>query len=371
MKINPFRLERFFDKYEFKVKYVLCSSDCESLAVEDLLALEPDVSAQLNKLWLGYTEYAGSPALRLAISGLYERVEPDQVVVHTGAEEAIYTFMNAVLSPGDHIIVHFPGYQSLSEVAAANGCEVTHWTTREEEGWELDLDFLRRNIRPNTRAIVVNCPHNPTGYLMDASKQRELVEIAREHNLLLFSDEVYRELEYNRADRLPAACDLYENAVSLGVMSKTYGLAGLRIGWAASRNGQVLAKMVAFKDYLSMCNSAPSEFLATLALHHREKLAARNLEIIGQNLPILDRFFVRHRTIFNWQRPIAGTIAFPSLKTGQPVEEFCLELVDQTGVLLIPGTLFDFGNRHFRIGFARRNMPEALAKLEEYLAART
>ena len=370
MQINPFKLERFFDKYEFKVKYVLCGSDCESLAVEDLLALEPNATARLNKLWLGYTEYPGSPTLRAAISQLYQKIELDQIVVHTGAEEAIYTFMNAVLEPGDHLIVHFPCYQSLSEIAAANGCEVTRWTTCEEDGWELDLDFLRKNIRPNTRAIVVNCPHNPTGYLMDAAKQRELVEIAREHNLLLFSDEVYRELEYDTADRLPAACDLYENAVSLGVMSKTYGLAGLRIGWVASRNRSILERIVAYKDYLSMCNSAPSEFLATLALRHRESLVARNLEIIGQNLPILDSFFERHSSIFNWWRPKAGTIAFPSLKTGQPVEDFCLELVDWTGVLLIPGSLFDYGNRHFRIGFARRNMPEALARLEDYLAAR-
>ncbi len=370
MQINPFKLERFFDKYEFKVKYVLCGSDCESLAVENLLALEPDAAARLNKLWLGYTEYPGSPALRAAISQLYQKIEPDQIVVHTGAEEAIYNFMNAVLEPGDHLIVHFPCYQSLSEIAAANGCEVTRWTTCEEDAWELDLDFLRKNIQPNTRAIVVNCPHNPTGYLMNAAKQRELVEIAREHNLLLFSDEVYRELEYDTADRLPAACDLYENAVSLGVMSKTYGLAGLRIGWVASRNRSILERMVAYKDYLSMCNSAPSEFLATLALRHRESLTARNLEIIGQNLPILDSFFERHSPIFNWRRPKAGTIAFPSLKTGQPVEDFCLDLVDRTGVLLIPGSLFDYGNRHFRIGFARRNMPEALARLEEYLAAR-
>lgn len=370
MQIKPFKLERFFDKYEFKVKYVLCSSDCEALAVEDLLALEPDAAEQLNRLWLGYTEYPGSPALRAAISPLYERIEPDQIVVHTGAEEAIFNFMNSLLAPGDHVIVHFPSYQSLSEVAIAAGCEITRWETRAEDGWELDLDFLRKSIKANTKAIVVNCPHNPTGYLMDAAKQRELVEIAREHNLLLFSDEVYRELEYDVADRLPAACDLYENAVSLGVMSKTYGLAGLRIGWVASQNRGLLARMVAYKDYLSMCNSAPSEFLATLALRHRDKLSKRNLGIIEDNLALLDAFFGRHQAEFSWWRPKAGSIAFPALTTGENIEGFCLDLVDRTGVLLIPSTLFDYGNRHFRLGFARRNMPEALAVFEEYLSAR-
>jgi len=366
VKINPFKLERFFDRYEFKVKYLLCSSDSESLAVEDLLALEPDAAARLNKLWLGYTEYPGSPALREAISQLYTRIGPDEIVVHTGAEEAIYNFMNVAVDPGDHIIVHFPCYQSLTEIAAANGCEVTRWTTREEDGWELDLDFLRKVIQPNTRAIVVNCPHNPTGYLMDAAKQRELIEIAREHKLLLFSDEVYRELEYDRADRLPAACDLYENAVSLGVMSKTYGLAGLRIGWVASQNREILGRMIAHKDYMSMCNSAPSEFLAALALRHRETLAERNLAIINENLPILDRLFEKYEAVFNWQRPKAGTIAFPSLKQ-DAADLFCQNLLDQTGVLLIPSTLFDAENRNFRIGFARRNMPEAVAVLDDYL----
>jgi aspartate/methionine/tyrosine aminotransferase len=226
---------------------------------------------------------------------------------------------------------------------------------------------LRRNIRPNTRAVVVNCPHNPTGYLMDAAKQRELIAIAREHKLLLFSDEVYRELEYDPADRLPAACDLYENAVSLGVMSKTYGLAGLRIGWVASPNHELLGQMVAHKDYMSMCNSAPSEFLAALALRHRETLAARNLALIADNLVILEKFFEKYRGFFNWQRPKAGTIAFPSL-TWDGADVFCQDLLDKSGVLLIPGTLFDAGNRNFRLGFARRNLPEAVAVLDGYLA---
>ncbi len=367
MALAPFKLERYFARYEFKAAYLLCASDCESLSVAELLSFEPEASRQLQELWLGYTESQGSPELKAAIAELYERIDPQQILVHAGAEEAIYAFMRASLQPGDHAIVHFPCYQSLEEVARQSGCEVTRWVAREEDNWELDLDFLKNAIRPTTRLIVLNCPHNPTGYLMSASRQQQLVEIARQHNLLLFSDEVYRYSEHDPQDRLPAACDLYENAVSLGVMSKTFGLAGLRIGWLATRNRAVFERVAAYKDYLSICNSAPSEFLATLALRHKDRLIERNLDIIKANLGLLDIFFKRHQDVFNWQAPRAGSIAFPSLKTGQPIEEFCVELLERQGVLLLPGSYFEAGDRNFRLGFGRRNMPQGLEKMAEFL----
>jgi len=367
MAIRPFLLERFFAQYEFKAPYLLCSSDCESMTVQDLLAFEPEALAQLQNLWLGYTETPGHPDLRAEIAGLYRQITPDQILVHAGAQEAIFNFMNAVLAPGDHVIVHFPCYQSLFEVAAATGCQVTYWPTAPRNGWELDLDFLQANLRPNTRAVVVNCPHNPTGYLMSAATQQALIEIVRRHGVLLFSDEVYRGLEHNPAHQLPAAADLYENAVSLGVMSKTYGLAGLRIGWLATQNAALWQQVAAFKDYTSICSSAPSEFLAALALRHREKLVARNLAIVRHNLELLNRFFAAHAHIFDWMPPQAGPVAFPRLKLAQPVVEFCRDLVERQGVLLAPGEMFDFAGNHFRIGFGRKNLPEALQKLAEYL----
>src|SRR5258708_14898102 len=150
------------------------------------------------------------------------------------------------------------------------------------------------------------------------------------------------------ADTLPAACDLYENALSLGVMSKTYGLAGLRIGWIATRSPEIRAKMATLKDYTSICNSAPSEFLSSVALLHRDQLAARNLEIIRSNLDILDVFFARHADLFEWQRPNAGSIAFPRLKIERPVDDFCIDVVESKGVMIFPGTCFEPGSRHFR-----------------------
>ena len=366
MQISPFKLERYFTQHEFSTKYLLCSSDCESLAVSDLLALEPEAEYGLQHLWLGYTESPGAPSLRKEISQLYTSIAPEQILVQSGAEEAIFLFMQAVLQPGDHVIVHWPCYQSLFEIAKSIGCQMTFWEARPENGWALDLDELKRSLRPNTRAVIVNTPHNPSGYLMPKSDYRTLSQCVQERGILLFSDEVYRGLEYDPADRLPSACDINQNAISIGVMSKSYGLAGLRIGWIATHNTTVYARMAALKDYTTICGSAPSEYLSELALRHREQIVERNLRIIHGNLSRLDAFFAAHGDRFEWVRPTAGPIAFPRL-LGEEVEQFCHRLVSEAGVLLLPGTMYDHPGNHFRLGFARKNMPEALTQLEEYL----
>lgn len=366
MRPEPFKLERYFSKYEFSVRYLLCASDCESLAIQDLLDLEPGAAERFGRVWLGYTETPGSPTLRAEIARLYTSIRPEEVLVHTGAEEAIYLFMHAVLQPGDHLIVHWPCYQSHFEVARSLGCQVSAWPGQEEDGWALDLAELRRLICPETRVIVLSTPHNPTGWLMAESAFREVACIAEERGIWLLSDEVYRECEYDPARRLPAACDLGERCVSLGAVSKTYGLPGLRIGWLASHDAGLLARMAMLKDYTSICASAPSEFLAEVALRQRKALIERSLATISSNLSLLDSFFARQDERFRWVRPRAGPVAFPCL-LGEEVEKFCDQLVHQAGVLLLPGTVFDDRGNHFRLGFGRSNLPEALARLEEYL----
>src|SRR5271157_3996052 len=166
MQLPPFKLERYFAKYEFNTQYLLCSSDCESMTIAELLSLEPGVVEKFQSHWLGYTESQGSPSLRQAICGLYESMTPENILVHTGAEEAIFLFMHAAFEAGDHLIVHWPCYQSLTDVACSIGCDVGLWIAHEENHWALDLDELRRMIQPNTKAIIINTPHNPTGYLM-------------------------------------------------------------------------------------------------------------------------------------------------------------------------------------------------------------
>ena len=366
MRLDQFKLEQYFAKYEFSAPYLLCASDCESMELGELLALEPDARDQLLSLWLGYTESLGNPALRQTITTLYAGITENQVLVHSGAEEAIFNFMNVALQPGDHVIVHAPCYQSLGEVARGIGAEVTEWQGDPERAWELDLDVLKNALTDRTKVVVVNFPHNPTGFLPTPDFIHALSALSERHGFLIFSDEVYRGLEHDLSDRLPAFADVNDRAVSLGVMSKTYGLAGLRIGWIATRNQQLFGELAAFKDYTTICNSAPSEFLATLALKHAETIAERNRQIIHDNLNRLDLFFDAHAEWFAWHRPKAGPIAFPMLRQ-QPVDVFCADLVKQAGVLLLPGTLYGSGFNAFRIGFGRKRLPESLEQFEAYI----
>jgi aspartate/methionine/tyrosine aminotransferase len=369
MNLPPFKLERFFAKYEFNTEYLLCSSDCESMTIADLLALEPGAAEKFQNVWLGYTESQGSPTLRAEICKLYETISPDEILVHTGAEEAIFTFMFSTFKEYDHIIVHSPGYQSLADAARGAGCDVSLWKAREENSWALDLDELRHLMRSKTKAIVINTPHNPTGYLMPRADYDAVHKFAQENKLLVFSDEVYRESEYDPAVRLPAGCDYGEHAVSLGVTSKTYGLAGLRIGWVATKNKTIYEKMASLKDYTTICNSAPSEFLAEVALRNRNKLVERNVNIIKENISIVEGLFARQAERFSWVRPQAGSMAFPRYRGGN-VEKFCDELVNKAGVLLLPGTVYDDSNNHFRLGLGRKNLPQAVERLEAFLSKR-
>jgi aspartate/methionine/tyrosine aminotransferase len=362
---QPFALERYFAKYEFRTRFLLCSSDPESIAVQDLLALESGSDKQLRELRLGYTETRGGPSLRRSIARLYEDDDAQAVLAHSGSEEAIFTFMNAVLQQGDHVVVQFPAYQSHYAIPEAIGADVTRWRSDLEAEGSPDVAELERLIRPATRAIVLTTPNNPTGYSFDRAQIDAIVEIARRRELWLFSDEVYRGLERD-AERIPAAYDLYERGVSLGGLSKAYGLAGLRIGWLATRDRPLYDRMAAFKDYLTICNSAPSEFLAELALRHRDELIERVRRIVGRNLDHLDEFFARRRALFAWQRPRAGTTGFPHYLAGSS-EVFCSQAAEHAGVLLLPSTVFDAGDAHVRFGYGRVNLPEALHALDAWL----
>jgi aspartate/methionine/tyrosine aminotransferase len=365
MDVKPFRIERYYARYEFTTRYMLSSSDCESRTIESLLALEPDAHARLLGTWCGYTESPGSPELRAAIAGLYEHIDPDEVIVTSCAEEGIFLIYHALLRPGDHAVVETPCYESALELARSSGAEVSPWHRRYEEAWAHDLDALEGLIRAETRVLYVNQPHNPTGTLMDRGTFERVVELARAHGLVLFSDEVYRELEHDAATRLPAACDVDARAVSLGSISKSYGLPGLRLGWLVTRDASLREAIMRLKDYTTICSSAPSEVLTAVALRNRHTLLERNLGIVERNLPLLEEFFARHADTFEWVCPGAGPIGFPRVNGVEDVGRFCERLADR-GVLLLPGSVYDEPD-HVRVGFGRANLPEALALLESAL----
>ncbi len=372
VRIADFDLERYFARWEFAVEHLLCASDVQGYPMNDLLALaDGETRALWDGLTLGYAESSGHPLLRREIAALYDDLEPDDVLVFAGAEEGIFCLVNVLLGPGDHAIVTWPGYQSLYEIARAAGADVTLHELREDAGWGLDIDLLRRQVTPATRLIVVNAPHNPTGMLPDRATFDQLVAIAEEAGAHLLMDEVYRFLEADDGDRLPAGAEATVRGISLGVMSKSFAMAGLRIGWLATRDRELLARCASFKDYTTICASAPSEILALIGLRARETVLGRSRSIVATNLERLDAFFDAWPDRFSWVRPRAGSVGFPRLTVpGVGIDEWTAGLVESEGVLLLPGSQFGYGGNHFRLGFGRTDLPEALERLEDY-AART
>jgi aspartate/methionine/tyrosine aminotransferase len=368
MRIADFALERFFARWEFAVRHLLCASDVEGWRMADLLALADDEAGALwADLRLGYTEAPGHPLLRAEIATLYETIEPDNVLVFAGAEEAIFCLSNVLLGPGDHAVVTWPGYQSLYEVGRSAGADVTLHELREADGWALDTDRLIATLQANTRLVVVNAPHNPTGMLPTVADWAHLTGELADRGIHLLADEVYRYLELDPTDRLTAGADAFPGGVSLGVMSKSFAMAGLRIGWLATRDRDLLARCAAFKDYTTICSSAPAEILALIGLRARDAVLARSQGIVATNLDHLDRFFSDHADRLTWVRPRGGSIGFPRLLDDESIDAFAALLVEAEGVLLLPGSQFGFEGNHFRIGFGREDLPEALAGLERFL----
>ncbi|MBI4876211.1 MAG: aminotransferase class I/II-fold pyridoxal phosphate-dependent enzyme [Acidobacteria bacterium] len=367
MRIRPFRLERFFAGHEFTARHLLSPSDCETLSLRELLGLASPESMELwDGLRFGYTESQGHPLLRSEVAKLYASIRPDDVLIAV-PEEAIFLLMHALLDPGDHVAVVSPAYQSLHEVARSIGCEVTACPVQAEPpGWRFDLDLLRRSLSGRTRLLVVNFPHNPTGCLPAREEFDALVDIARQWGLHLFSDEMYRFLEYDEESRLPAACDIYEKAISLSGLSKSFGLPGLRTGWLATRDARLLGRCQTIKDYTTICHSAPGEVLSIIALRARSRIAGRNLGIVRRNLTAARAFFANHGGLFRWMEPRGGPVAFPLWTGPVPLEEFCRRILEERSVLIVPGSLFEFPGSHFRLGLGRLSLGEALTEVADF-----
>ncbi|HEY7513803.1 MAG TPA: aminotransferase class I/II-fold pyridoxal phosphate-dependent enzyme [Vicinamibacteria bacterium] len=371
MEIPEFALERYFARFEFRVRHHLASSTLETLGLRELLDLADAESRPLfETLQLGYTEAPGHPLLRAEVASLYDGLGPDDILVFSGAQEAIFALANVTLRRGDHAVVLWPAYQSLHEVARAAGAEVTLVPLRHEAAWRIDVSALEAACRPGTRLLVVNFPHNPTGSHPDRATFESIVALADRLGAVLLSDEVYRLSEHEPGLRLPAAAEISPRAVSLGVMSKSFGLAGLRIGWVATRDRALLAGLAAFKDYLTICNAGPSEALATIALRARDRILARNLAIVRENLGHLDAFFQEWGSLFEWVRPRAGAVAFPRLRDGSDASSFARSLREEADVLILPGSVFGHGGGHFRIGFGQRSLPTGLRALRGFLERR-
>jgi aspartate/methionine/tyrosine aminotransferase len=337
------------------------------MSIGDLLALENGAVEKFHQQWLGYTETKGNPELRQDISNIYTNISADEILVCSGAQEPIFLFTQAVLKAGDEVIIQFPCYQSVQSVPESIGCKVVNWMVRyENDKPTFDVEELAKIVTEKTKVIYLNSPHNPTGFHFSKEEQLAIVALARKHNCIIFCDEVYRELEHSTDYAIPAFADVYENAISLGVMSKAYGLAGLRIGWIATKQKKILEQVAVLKEYTTICSAAPSEFLAGVALRNRDKILKRNLEIVHANIPLLNTFFDTYSHLFSWYQPNAGPVSFVRMNFEMDDMAFANKLVKEKSVLLLPGDVFDYKG-YFRVGFGRKKMPEALEIFEDYV----
>ena len=367
MKVRDFLLERYFAKYEFSVRHLLSPSDCEALTAEDLISgADPEVAALWKGLRLSYTESRGHPLLLREIARL-TGVSPGEAIA-VNPEEGIFLALNALLDRDDHVIVLSPCYQSLYEIPRSLGCEVTRWYLRKGNGkWHLDLPVLEEILKENTRLLIINFPHNPTGFLPAREELDAVIEAASRKGVFVFSDEMYRGLEHDPERRLPSVPTLYRKSAALGGLSKAYGLPGLRLGWVTSRDEWLLERIAALKDYTTICASAPSEILGIAALRRDGELAERCRSIVTGNLDRARAFFTERAGRFEWFEPEGGSTAFPRLLGNQGIKAFCEQAVARRSLMILPDTVFDVEWNHFRVGMGRVDFPEALEVLGDLL----
>ena len=372
MQLPDFRLETHFSKWEFKAQFHLTASDAESLSLDELLAMGTEQQrSDFQAMWLGYTETWGAPDLREAIAAMHHDRSPDDVLCFAGASEGIFAANNVILDAESHAIVVTPNYQSHETLPAAI-CEVTGVPLDPDDDWSLDIDRVAAAIRPNTKLITINFPHNPTGAILSLDRYEALVELCRPRGIYILHDEIFNGLGPTGTQHLPWIADIYERGLSLNVTSKAFGLPGLRIGWITCQDHDVLDRMERFKHYLSICNSGPSERLAIIALENRDRILARNCSIIDENLPKWDAFFAQFPDLFDWSRPDGSCMAFPRYTGLGDVETFTENLVEQAGVLLLPSTIYRSSvgpsiDDRFRLGFGRSGLDEGLTAMTEHL----
>ncbi len=367
MEIAPFKLERYFAEHEFNAKYLVSSSDCDGFSLNYLLDSAHHGELELwNELKLGYTHSDGHPLLREAISRHYNSIKMDDVFVISPGE-ANFILMQLTLKKGDEVVCMKPSYQSLYQIAINIGCKINWWEC-DKDGY-YDPDKLEHLVTSGTKLIIINFPHNPTGYYPSKNELDRVLEIAGRNNTMIFSDEMYHKLVHNPANLNDSLSDLYDNTISLWGMAKSFGLAGLRVGWVTSHNRSLLKKMKSFKDYFTICTAAPSEILAMIALNNSERFIEVNLEKIRENKKAFLKFVDKHRNIFtDYKEAGAGSTAFVKVNFGIPALTYAEQLVRETGIMIVPSEMFEYGNSHIRIGFGRKDLPEALDHWDQYIS---
>jgi aspartate/methionine/tyrosine aminotransferase len=357
VKIEPFALERWLTAHELSVEYDIGESGIYPLSGNEMLDLLPkgrraSTLQELLEMRLGYSEARGTLKLRSLLAQSYQNCGPENIVVTTGAIEANFLLFNVLLNAGDHVVAPYPAYQQLYSVPRALGCDVSLWQVRSDNGFRFELGDLERLIRPDTRLIVINSPHNPTGAMLDVSELEHVYDLARSVGAMVLSDEAYRWLKVpGGVESPPPVFNLGPAGISVGTFSKPFGLPGLRTGWLAAP-AEIAAACWAMRDYVSLSPGKLNDALAALAFEHRDKIFQRNWEIISQNLSTANRWIAEHAGVLSWMAPRGGLLALLRYNLEIPSLELANKLAEEYSVMLAPGSAFGF-EHHLRIGIGQ------------------
>ena len=371
MNIKPFAVEEWMNAYEMGARYNIAETCVDSVSLNELFAItgenREEFLAALSDLRLTYGDIYGSPALHEGICKLYRTLRPDEIVLTHGAAGANHHVFCSLISAGDRVVSIMPTYQQLYSIPASIGADVAIMNLRQENGYLPDLDELRTLVTPDTKMICINNPNNPTGALMSRELLEQIIEIARSADAYILCDEVYRHL-MQTDEWCESIVDLYEKGISVSSMSKVFSLAGIRLGWIASRDPEVLERCLIHRDYDLISCGLLDETVAALALKHGDKLLARNRGIVRENLSILDNW-VRREPHVTYVKPQAGTTALVYYDLDIPSYDFCKEMYHATGAFVTPGDCFQ-QERCVRVGYAcdRQTLVDGLEAMSAFLA---
>lgn len=370
MKIEPFGVEIWMNEFETTCEFNLAETCVHSLTVAELLDIceQPTDSLDaLRNLKLAYGAIPGSNRLRDAIAALYQRSTRANTLVTHGTIGANSLVHQTLVAPGDHVIALLPTYQQHYSIPASIGARVTQLRLLPENGFLPDLDELRRHLTPATRLLAMTNPNNPTGSLMDATFLSELAALARDADAWILCDEVYRGTDQEDPGTTASIADVYEKGISTAGMSKAFSLAGLRLGWIVAPEDVIAAAMI-HRDYNTISVGVIDDHLAAIALEHAQALLERSRQITRANLELLSRW-VQDEPLLSWVRPKSGTTALLKLGLDLPSRDFCVRLLEQTGVMFTPGSVMDMEG-YLRVGFANpaHTMRAGLERVSQFLA---
>jgi aspartate/methionine/tyrosine aminotransferase len=372
MHIEPFGVEIWMNEFETKCELNLAETCVESLTIAELLALIGRNDTDLRDILpmkMTYGAIEGSVRLRTAIAALYARQKPENVIVTHGTIGANSLVHQALVSRGDHVISVIPTYQQHYSIPASIGAEVSHLRLREERGFLPDLAELDALAKPGTRLIAINNPNNPTGALMDRAMLESIAAVARRCGAWVLCDEVYRGTDQAGGGTTESIADIYEKGISTASMSKAYSLAGLRLGWVAAPR-EVIDHVMTHRDYNTISVGVIDDYFSSLALENSHEVLARSQRITRTNLDILSAW-VDREPLISWIKPKSGTTALLKYELDMTSRDFCVALLQETGVMFTPGSVMQMEG-YVRIGYANPTavLEKGLGRVSTFLSKR-